>query len=317
MSNSKLLRIGLIGTAQIADDYLLPALKQVAGAQFWSVLSRNQERGQLFASKHEAASSQAVHTSLASFLDDKELDAVIIASPDRLHAEQALAAAEAGKHLFVEKPLATSVEDAAKLVDFCRQQKLALAVGYHLRWHQGHRLVKQLLLEKKLGPLQSLSVQWTYAAKEHDWRATEATGRWWSLAATGTHCIDLCLWLAGSKVSELKANLTHAAGGHDESARLDLSFTCGAKAEVFCSVKERLPRKLEIHCQNGSIVCTNTLGPRGAGEIIVNGEPLSFETKNPYVGELADFAQSVNSGKQPESSGETGLANVHLLDLCH
>lgn len=318
--SNKFLRIGLIGTAQIADDWLLPALSQVEGACFWSVLSRTNERGQAFADKHKALAPQAVHTDIGAFLADPQLDAVIIASPDRLHAQQAMQTAAAGKHLFVEKPMTTSVADAKALVGACRERSLSLAVGYHLRWHQGHREVKRLISEGSLGKVLEMAVQWTYAPSPGDWRADSSTGRWWSLAAVGTHCIDLCLWLMAGcgSVHRIESELTPATGnsGHDESARLKLHFDSGATAKVYSSVKERGPRLVEIHCEQGSIVCNGTLGPRGAGEIIVCDKALQFPTVNPYVGELNDFVRSVFDGKQAESNGENGQLNVELLELC-
>lgn len=318
--NQKPLHIGLIGTAEIADNWLLPALTQVPDACLWSVLSRTQERGQAFAQKHGAAAPQAVHTTLESFLSDPNLDAVIIASPDRLHAAQAIAAAEAGKHLFVEKPLATSAADAEKLVAICRERGLRLAVGYHLHWHAGHRELKKLLDARHLGNILRVNVQWTYTPAVNDWRASNDTGRWWSLAAVGTHCIDLCLWLmekCGS-VEKVESQLVPSTDGaaHDQSASVKLIFETGAAADIYCSVTEKRPRLVEIVCEQGIITCTNTLGPRGTGEIIVDGKPLQFVPANPYAGELQDFVTAVLGNSEPECRGTLGLLNVQLLERC-
>lgn len=317
---AKSLRIGLIGTAEIADNWLLPALKQVAEAVFWSVLSRTQERGQAFAQKHGAAAPQAVHTTLDSFLADPDLDAVIIASPDRLHASQAIAAAKAGKHLFVEKPLATSAADAEALVALCREHKLSLAVGYHLHWHAGHRELKKLLDDRHLGNILRVNIQWTYTPAANDWRAGNEMGRWWSLAAVGTHCIDLCLWLmekCGS-VEKVESQLTPVADGaaHDESAAVKLTFETGAVADIYTSVREKRPRLVEIVCEEGTIICTDTLGARGTGKILVEGKPLEFTPVNPYAGELQNFVAAVLDETELECDGARGLLNVQLLELC-
>ncbi|HKK73214.1 MAG TPA: Gfo/Idh/MocA family oxidoreductase, partial [Candidatus Krumholzibacteria bacterium] len=98
-------RFGLIGPGRIADRRLAPALRHVEGAQLWSVLSRDPERAAAFAHEHEAAAAQPTPATLDTMLADDELDAVIVATPDKLHAEQAVAAARAGKHVFVEKPM--------------------------------------------------------------------------------------------------------------------------------------------------------------------------------------------------------------------
>ena len=104
--------IAVIGPGKIARNQLAPALNQVADARFWGVLSRDRQRGIEFAEAHKAKSPEPVHTQLESLLSDPDLDAVIIATPDKLHAERTIACAAAGKHVLVEKPMATDVESA-------------------------------------------------------------------------------------------------------------------------------------------------------------------------------------------------------------
>ena len=89
-----------------------PALSATPNARLWSVLSRDRDRASQFAQAHGAGSPTPAHTDLAELLADPDLDGVIIASPDRVHAEQAVLSARSGKHILCEKPLATSVEDA-------------------------------------------------------------------------------------------------------------------------------------------------------------------------------------------------------------
>src|SRR5262249_29666736 len=135
------IRFGILGPGAIADQRLVPSLKRVAGAELWSVLSRDAARGKSFAERHGARAAQPVRTSLDELLADPKLDAVIVASPDKLHAPQAIAAARAKKHVFVEKPMATTPEEARAMVEACRDADVRLGVAYHLRWHAGHRLL--------------------------------------------------------------------------------------------------------------------------------------------------------------------------------
>ena len=102
------LRIAMIATGGIADKALAPAVTSASGAELWSVLSRDVGRARDFAKRHGAASPQPAYDDLDALLADPELDAVLIASPDGLHAEQCIAAASAGKHVLCEKPMATT-----------------------------------------------------------------------------------------------------------------------------------------------------------------------------------------------------------------
>ena len=111
----KKLNIAILGTGSIASGGHAPALLQSKHAQLWSVPSRDSARAQQFTKKFKAQSGSPVHTSLASLLADPELDAVIVATPDKLHSEQTVAAAKAGKHVLLEKPLATDADGIARI----------------------------------------------------------------------------------------------------------------------------------------------------------------------------------------------------------
>lgn len=320
MSNEKPIRVGLIGPGTIADQRLVPALSRLPGVQFWSVLSRDSGRAQAFAQKHGAKAPQAVHTDLTSFLADPDLDAVIIATPDRMHAEQAIAAAEAGKHIFVEKPLATSVADAERVSAAVAKAKVKLAVGYHLRFHAGHKEVARLIAEGKLGRLQHMHINWSYQSSPDDWRNDAATGRWWSLAAVGTHCLDLMRWLMSptcGDVASIKCTLNHDVHGgpHDESAVVIVTFASGATATILTHMNFTGTRQVEITGSKGSVLCLDTLGPRGSGTVSHNRQNVPFTVVDPYEGELADFIAAISGGASPLVDVSEGLGNVRLLEL--
>lgn len=311
------LRVGLIGPGSIAKR-LVPALSSIEGVEFWSVLGRDLGRTRDFATRHGAQSRKKAYIDLASFLADPCLDAVIIATPDRLHAQQCIAAARAHKHVFVEKPMATSVRDAKHIVDNCRKSGVQLAVGYHLRFHAGHQQVQQLIASGAIGTIRHINVNWTMLASETDWRSSPELGRWWSLAALGTHSLDLVNWLISPKAGEIVATKVLFSNGffpgaRDETSIVSLVFASGATAQVLSSVVFRAPRLVEIFGTTGSIRCVETLGPRGAGEIFLNNRPLTFPVVDPYKGELTDFVNAITGGGTPTVNGAIGSDNVALL----
>jgi 1,5-anhydro-D-fructose reductase (1,5-anhydro-D-mannitol-forming) len=311
--------IAVIGPGKIARNQLAPALNQVAGARFWSVLSRDRQRGIEFAQAHKAKSPEPVHTQLASLLSDPDLDAVIIATPDKLHAEQTIACAAAGKHVLVEKPMATDVESAKAMGSACQAAGVQLAVAYHMRWHAGHRRLNEVMRAGKLGELRHMRVQWTYQAEDaSNWRAHPEVGRWWSLAGVGTHCLDLIRWflvpVCGEVVS-IQSLIANAVwqGPHDETALVSMQFESGATAEFCSSALFLSPSRAEIYGAKGYAICDGTLGHGGAGKIRLNGAPLEFREVNPYAGEIEDFIAAIESGRSPEVGWHEGLRNVELL----
>jgi predicted dehydrogenase len=312
-------RFAVIGPGNIADKRLAPALRSLPGAELWSVLSRDAARAREFATRHGASSPNPAHTDLATLLADPALDAVIIASPDRLHAEQTLMAARAGKHVFVEKPMAADVADARAMVQACRDADVRLGVAYHLRWHSGHRRLAGQVHNGALGELRHMRVQWTYRAEDAaNWRASSEVGRWWSLAGVGTHAIDLVRWMMQptcGEVVEVSSLCTRAVfkGPHDETAVVAMRLASGATAEVVTSVLFDSTSMVEIYGKSASAACEGTLGPHGKGRIRIRGAELPFTPEDPYAGELADFVAAIREGRAPEVDGNEGLRNVELL----
>src|SRR5215468_3128890 len=113
----------LVSTGKHADACIAPAIGLAEDTRFVAVYSREQERAEAFASKHGA---QVAYTSLEALVADSRVDVVFIASPNFLHASHTKIAAQAGKHVLVEKPMATRIDEAVEMVRACRSHGVQL-----------------------------------------------------------------------------------------------------------------------------------------------------------------------------------------------
>lgn len=313
------INFAVLGTGRIANNVLATAINDANGASLWSVYSRNQSRAAAFAERHGAAAPEAAYDDLDGLLADPDLNAVLIATPDKLHAEQAIKAAEAGKHVLTEKPMATSVEDCQAMIDACAAAGVRLGVAYHMRWHSGHRQAVDMLRAGQFGEIRHVRVQWSWPAPDaSNWRAGEDVGRWWGLAGVGTHCLDQIRWLLahdGNEVAEMSTLITreHFGGPHDETAILGFRFENGATAELCSSVLFDAPKRMEVYATKGYIRFEDTLGPHGGGRIETQQGPMQFTTANLYVDEVEDFVAAIRENRPPEVDGEEGKRNVELM----
>ncbi|MEM7059481.1 MAG: Gfo/Idh/MocA family oxidoreductase [Pseudomonadota bacterium] len=313
------LNIAMIATGGIADKQLAPAIAASPSTQLWSVFSRDKARAAAFAANHGAAAANPAHDDLDALLADPDLHAILIASPDKLHADQAIRAAKAGKHILTEKPMATDREGAAAMIEAAAQAEKVLAVAYHMRWHMGHRTLFQAAQDGAFGTLRHMRIQWTTPARNADgWRANSDVGRWWALAAVGTHCLDQIRWFMTPQcgaISQAHSIINHVVygGPHDETAVLTYQFENGSTAELCVSVLYKGPRIMEVYGSDGYAICTDTLGPHGEGRIETQEGSFDYTPANPYVGEIEDFAAAIREGRAPEVGGREGAANVDLL----
>ncbi|MBS3787516.1 Gfo/Idh/MocA family oxidoreductase [Candidatus Bipolaricaulota bacterium] len=314
------INFGIVGPGNIADRSLAPAINEVEGARLWSVTSRSIKRAKKFAAKHSAEAPDPALDDYEEMLKDPDLDAVIISTPDRLHRENGIKAARAGKHVLMEKPMVAKSEGGEELIEYCRSNGVKLGVAYHLRWHRGHRKLIRKVHDGVLGELQHLRIQWTFMAEDDsNWRAHDEVGRWWGLAGVGTHGLDLIRWAAlppCGEVEEIDSTITNNYWNspHDETAMVNLRFKSGATAELTTSVLFESEPEFKIYGRKGSAIALDTLGPHGGGSITLNKEDLNFTQKNPYEGEIRDFIESINQDRNPEVPGEEGLRNVEILE---
>src|SRR3954454_18132203 len=122
---------GLIGTGRIAEERVLPGINAFSGNTLVGVVSRDAARAADFAKRFGA---QHAYTSFEDLLRNPDVTVVAIHTPNALHAEQAIAAARAGKHVFCDKPMATTAADAERIISACDKAGMKLGVNFHNRF---------------------------------------------------------------------------------------------------------------------------------------------------------------------------------------
>lgn len=317
--NTSPLRVALIGASGFAEECLLPQLAGI-GMDLRAVLSGDPARAQTLAETFHASGSSPCPSTLAELLADDALEAVLIANHDAKHSDTAIAAARAGKHVFVEKPLATAAIDARAVAQACHENNVRCQVGYHNRYAPGHMIVRAALAAGEIGTPRHLYLQWfTTDPKPMGWRTSPELGRWWVLAALGSHVVDLAEWLLSPTCGPIETVRALTADGvhhqhADESAAFVLRFTNGALATLDVSSVDAPTKRILITGATGEIVCRDTLGAHGAGTVHVNGAARSFDVQNPYAAELRAFVQAVRTGQDATPSAEDGVRNVSWLE---
>ena len=114
------------------------------------------------------------------------------------------------------------------------------------------------------------------------------------------------------EIVDMRSLITRSVwkGPHDETAIISLLFASGATAEILTSVLFDSATRFEVYGAVKRVICEDTLGDHGGGQILLDDSPLEYASTNPYVGELQDFVSAVNEHRDPEVPGEEGLRNV-------
>ena len=198
------IRWGVIGAGGIAERRTIPGMMKCENAELVAVMEIDPERAEACRAKWGC---KKAYTSEAELLADPEIDAVYIASPVAFHAKQAMAAADAGKHILMEKPIAMSSEEGQQVVDYCEKKGVKIAAGLMMRFGAYVQAMKQAVAEGKIGKPVSGYAQFTcwYPDTPGAWRQSKKIAGGGAMMDMGVHCIDLMQYILGTTVKEVAA----------------------------------------------------------------------------------------------------------------
>ncbi|MBI2867711.1 MAG: Gfo/Idh/MocA family oxidoreductase [Chloroflexi bacterium] len=323
---------GLVGLGRHADLRLVPAIRGSRGARLTAVCSREMERAREFARRHDVP---FVYDSLEEMLNNPNVQALCVASPNSLHAEHAIAAARRGKHVLCEKPMALHVEDCRAMLDQCHASKVKLGIGFHLRHHPVHGEARRLVLSGAAGPVPYAQGQWAVGTPGQ-MGLPPRTGlmAWWSdpnmaggaaMVSAGVHVIDLLCYMLNDRVAKVAAftNGQTKKQPLESMAALLLQFRSGAMASVSASRIIPFPENSVVLYGNKlSLAARETLSMDFKGELEVVGPEgrrvigAGAQQQPPdqcYRWMVEDFVQSVKEGREPLASGADGLHNTEVM----
>jgi 1,5-anhydro-D-fructose reductase (1,5-anhydro-D-mannitol-forming) len=308
----------ILGTAGIADRAIAPAIEQIDGADLVAVLSRDQARGKEFARKHGAP---RVFTDYNELLADKDVDIVYVATPNALHADQVVAAAKAGKHVFCDKPLATSEQDARRAIEACRTAGVKLGVNFQTRHHHFVTEVRKALAQRRIGDVVVAEVEMSPGRNPlGGWRTDPDLAGLGTVNNLGVHGYDLLRYLLGQEVTEVTALLDVGRQNALETVALALlRFSGGTLAYV--NANQAVPHYrpgLVLYGTEGRVIGDSVTRPgfNGWVQIKVGEEESTFETttKDAFLRAVRAFQQAVVEDTEPNASGLDGLRSVQLTE---
>ncbi len=230
------------------------------------------------------------------------VDAVIVCLPNALHRDAVVEAARAGKHVLVEKPMATTLADASAMVEAAEAAGVTLMVGQVLRFYAANRLARQFLREGRIGRPRNLLRR--RLGVFHDWVAwakDPALCGGITLYGFGSHEVDMMLWLTDSRATRVYAEgeQIHPVWRDydDVSLQMRLANGCMAALQLSTNCAETVWDCLVIGDEGTLAV--------GSDWVSVNGERTAapIGPAGGMTAQLAEFLAAINEGREPEASG--------------
>jgi len=240
--------IAILGTGNVARAHL-KAVQDTPGAELVALGARDADRGLAWAA--EQSVTCPIYTRLKDLLANPGVDVIIITTPNHLHARQAIQAAQAGKHLLIEKPAALNLEELHELRGAVENSGVRTLVSFVLRWNPSLRLNKKLIGEGAIGnPFLIETCYWhaTPRAVPGHWMTRKETAGSLFLMG-GCHAVDTACWLAGAEVSEVMAYAAPPAKPwyeYPDSVIAAVRFTNGTVGRISASMGCWMPYTFEV-----------------------------------------------------------------------
>jgi 1,5-anhydro-D-fructose reductase (1,5-anhydro-D-mannitol-forming) len=311
------MRWGLIGTGAHASQVIAPALAATKGQALAGALGSSPDKSAAFAGTFGGRA----YASLDELLADRECDAVFISTPNDQHRSQTEAAAAAGKHVLVEKPMALSPSDCRAMIDACKAAGVTLGLGFQRRLHPVAREVKRLIDEGALGEIVMMQAEYhTAYAPWSNWRADRSQAGSDILAAVGVHLYDLLCWFDSSPVADVSAIVdVSPETGLDQTIAASLRFARGAMAATSITRRGRAQfNGVWVYGTRGMAGGPAVLGANCNGRFAVRlgdtYEERDLGMPDLFVGQFEAFAEAVRTGGTPMATGEDGLRSVELSE---
>ena len=282
------------------------------------------------------------YTSAEDLLNDPEIDAVYIASPVFLHAQQAMAAADAGKHILIEKPLAMTAAEGQKVVEHCKEKGVLIAAGFMMRFGACIQAMKKAIAEGKIGKPVSAYAQFTcwYPDIPGAWRQKKTQGGGGALVDMGVHCIDLLQYVLGSKTAEVAAMHGTQTFNYevDDSSTVLMRMQNGCQCVVqsnFNIPDNAAKWRLEVFGERGRLLGDSVIGQVDGGTIdaIFLTEQGGYDAQQDHAGaertelhtefgdmyarEIESFSNSILTGSPLEVPASDAVQVQRVIELAY
>ncbi len=313
------LKWGLIGCGDISKSRVAPALRDLSNCDFVAVNRKNYELAESFAREFGA---RKWYKDWQELIDDSEIDAVYIATPVNLHAEQTIAAAKAGKHILCEKPMAMNADECDAMIQAAQENNVKLGVAYYRHFYPVVNRMKELLNSKEIGKVVMMQINSSMQfnplpGQPRDWLIKKEQSGGGPMMDFGCHRIEVMLNLLGS-IKQVKSlvNTLYFERNVEDTATALFEFENGAHGFLSAVHSAFEPKDtVEIYGTKGSLYVERL----NEGTLrVVTKEAERTENlpphRNVHQPHIDDFTQAVLEDQAPKVDAHKGKEVTVVLD---
>ena len=317
----KKLGYAIVGLGRFGAGQLLRSLPECKLARPAALVSGDPTKAKQLAQKY-GVSEKSIYNyeNFDSIKDNPDVDVVYVVLPNSMHKDFTIRAANAGKHVICEKPMAMNVAEAEEMIAACKKNNRKLMIGYRLRYEPYNMHAIEICRSKKYGETRVIESAHSFPIGEGEWRTDKKLSGGGPLMDVGIYSINAFRYLTGEEPSHVSAQVFQPKDdprfvNTEGSMIFNVKFPSGVLGTGSTSYMHQGLGYCRI-AADGAIITMEPAFSYGGLKMTIrgkNGGPVDLPQINQFAAEMDHFAECVMQDKTPRTPGEEGLADMKVM----
>jgi len=318
------LGVALVGLGYYSTDLLASALQQTKNCYLAGIVTGTPSKAETWKTQYNIPDKNIYnYENMSGIANNPDIDVVYIVLPPSMHAEYAIKAANTGKHVWCEKPMALTAGECQSMIDACNKNKVSLAIGYRLQHEPNTQEYRRIVQQRQLGKVQKLNcAAGYYETRTNHWKQKKEMGGG-VMPDMGVYAIQGARLGTGMEpvaVVSAKASTTRPEiykNGLDETMVAQLEFPGGVLADIKATFGEHV-NFLDVTCDKGSL----KISPYSEYAGLQGSSPLGainhvYEVPWQQAKQMDDDALAIMQGKSMSVPGEEGMRDIKIVQAIY
>ncbi|MEM9324611.1 MAG: Gfo/Idh/MocA family oxidoreductase [Bacteroidota bacterium] len=312
------LGVALVGLGYYSTDVLAPALQLTEACELRGIVTGSPWKIPKWQEKYGIKEANVYnYENMSDIANNPDIDAIYVVLPNSLHAQYAIVAAEAGKHVWCEKPMCPTVEECQQVIDACNRNKVQLTVGYRMQHEDNTRKIMQYATDRPFGKIQKIDAWAGYRHSSGDhWKCKKEMGGG-VFYDMGVYPLQAARYSAGEEPISIKARheteRPDMFAEVDETTYFDLEFPSGAVAACMASFSKG-GSELKVKCERGQYELNPFQSYSGVKGKASDGTVLAAVKYNQQARQMDDDARAIKRKESPLVPGEEGMRDIAIVE---
>lgn len=315
------LGVALVGLGYYSGSVLAPALQLTEKCELRGIVTGSPEKIPVWQEKYGIKDANVYnYQNMHEVANNPDIDVIYIVLPTSMHAEYSIIAANAGKHVWCEKPMAVSVEECQSMIDACNKNKVKLSIGYRMQHEPNTQTVIGFGRKKPYGKIMEIKAEAGYTDGRSDhWKQKKAMGGG-AMYDMGVYPLNACRYVTGEEPIAVTAShettRPEIYTEVDETTTFTLEFPSGAVAQCKTSFGMGM-NELRVDCEKGWYELKPFQSYNGVKGKTSDGILLNRPIENQQARQMDDDTQAIWDDKAVMVPGEEGLADIKVVEAVY